>query len=513
MTLRPTQGDPTTKNIWGTLMNAWLDTFTNADSTAPGGTLKTAAVQAALGGSQPSVVAANPTGVAATDTAALQAWVAAINATGGNCYAQLGRGTYAVNAALGYITVSGVMIDACGIDATKFAYTGSGAGTVVLGINNVKDFDIRKAFTIDLSGSADTTCIGFHVKGAWFVDLGDLKVVQGPASSVGFLLETNNFGAYVIRLQGNDFTNGAGAAAVKTMQTGGDTRSVTHLDIYGGWSKGKTTGYYLDHASTCRLIGMSVDTATDGIFVSNSDNITLWPGELGGSVTGYGMNLGTGNNDINVILPSKVNEAGCALGLINETNCKPTKFTRDAWRVRASASDETYYAELKSIFTYASSLKLTVNGGGTATDALEYGDAAGTTLRGSSGSGKLVILDSHVKANGGVKKGLATLTYGPTPTYDCSKGDWQRCTVTNNTAFTINAPSNPPDATHTQEITYEFHNGSGGAITNVSGATWNAAHVLLGGALTDPANNKKRAIRFAWNSGNWIEVWRSTVDY
>lgn len=68
MALRPVQGDPATNGIWGTLLAAWFDTFSNADSTAPGGPLKAAAVQAALGGSRAYVGTADPSSTLSAGT-------------------------------------------------------------------------------------------------------------------------------------------------------------------------------------------------------------------------------------------------------------------------------------------------------------------------------------------------------------------------------------------------------------------------------------------------------------
>jgi len=89
----------------------------------------------------------------------------------------------------------------------------------------------------------------------------------------------------------------------------------------------------------------------------------------------------------------------------------------------------------------------------------------------------------------------SALAYSASMTPDASLSGYQTVAVTNNTAFTVNAPTSPPVASQTQDLTIEFTNSSGGATTNVAGATWNAAFVLLGGALTDPASTKKRYIR------------------
>jgi hypothetical protein len=37
--------------------------------------------------------------------------------------------------------------------------------------------------------------------------------------------------------------------------------------------------------------------------------------------------------------------------------------------------------------------------------------------------------------------------------------------------------------------------------------------VLVGGVFTNPANTKKRHIRFEWNGASWVETGRATADY
>lgn len=102
------------------------------------------------------------------------------------------------------------------------------------------------------------------------------------------------------------------------------------------------------------------------------------------------------------------------------------------------------------------------------------------------------------------------LAYSASITPNTASGLWQTITVTTATAFTINAPTNPPAATATQELVIEIFNNSGGAMGAV---TWNAAFVLTGGAFTNPATGKRRYIAFQWNGANWIEQNRAAADY
>lgn len=104
----------------------------------------------------------------------------------------------------------------------------------------------------------------------------------------------------------------------------------------------------------------------------------------------------------------------------------------------------------------------------------------------------------------------ATPAYGPAVTPNASAGRWQTITATDNVAFTINAPTNPPDSAHTAELAIEISNASGGVMGAV---TWDASFLLVGGAFTKPANGKKRFIRFEWNGAAWIETGRAGADY
>ena len=109
-----------------------------------------------------------------------------------------------------------------------------------------------------------------------------------------------------------------------------------------------------------------------------------------------------------------------------------------------------------------------------------------------------------------IQKGLASPTYGTTVTPNALSGDWQTITVTDTVAFTIAAPSNPPDSSHSQSLTIEILNSSGGVMGAI---TWNAAFVMPGGAFTNPASTKKRFIRFEWNGSKWVELSRAAADY
>ncbi len=119
-----------------------------------------------------------------------------------------------------------------------------------------------------------------------------------------------------------------------------------------------------------------------------------------------------------------------------------------------------------------------------------------------------------IRANGAWKVvtpgGTAAPTYSTSITPNAAAGNWQTITVTNATAFTINAPTNPPAAGYSQDLAIEILNSSGGVMGAI---TWNAAFVNVGGVFTNPANTKKRFIAYTWNGASWIETSRASADY
>jgi hypothetical protein len=98
----------------------------------------------------------------------------------------------------------------------------------------------------------------------------------------------------------------------------------------------------------------------------------------------------------------------------------------------------------------------------------------------------------------GSARTVVSAAYSAAITLDASLGDIQEITVTNNTAFTINAPTNPYQG---QELTITIRNNSGGAMGVI---TWNAAFRMT--AWTNPANAFERAVTFYYSPGGaWIQ--------
>lgn len=101
---------------------------------------------------------------------------------------------------------------------------------------------------------------------------------------------------------------------------------------------------------------------------------------------------------------------------------------------------------------------------------------------------------------------ITAVPYSANMTIDASVGGVAVIAPTNNVAFAIAAPTNPP-TTRGQSLTITIRNASGGALGVV---TFNAIFKLS--AWTQPANGFSRSITFLWNGTNWVESSRTTVD-
>lgn len=112
-----------------------------------------------------------------------------------------------------------------------------------------------------------------------------------------------------------------------------------------------------------------------------------------------------------------------------------------------------------------------------------------------------------IKTNSGqlFKPHRLAITYSASMNTAVATADAFTITATNNTAFTINAPTGQTQ--DGQLIEYTILNTSGGALGT---ATWNAVFKMA--TWTSPATGNSRSIRFRWNGTNWVEVSRTTAD-
>lgn len=110
--------------------------------------------------------------------------------------------------------------------------------------------------------------------------------------------------------------------------------------------------------------------------------------------------------------------------------------------------------------------------------------------------------------NGPAQSPLLTLTYGAAPVMDASLGNWFVMTVTDNVAFVVGAPTNPPPSGQSQDLYLTIRNASGGAH---GAGTWNAAF-LVTGAVPAIANGFSRTFGFRWNGTNWVQFLVPATD-
>lgn len=100
---------------------------------------------------------------------------------------------------------------------------------------------------------------------------------------------------------------------------------------------------------------------------------------------------------------------------------------------------------------------------------------------------------------------IMVAVYSASVNIDAEAGIVYQLTVTDGSAFTIEAPGNPQTGF---VISYDILNSSGGSMGTI---TWDSVFKLAG-SFTNPANTKRRTITFYYNGTNWIELWRAEAD-
>jgi hypothetical protein len=178
------------------------------------------------------------------------------------------------------------------------------------------------------------------------------------------------------------------------------------------------------------------------------------------------------------------------------------------------------WSDNNSIFLFskvASAITLRPNGPASASNQFsgqggvwQSSDGSGVARNSLDDGAGNIIARAQVQSGARLMSARATPAYSASITPDASNSNWQTITVTNVTAFTINAPTNPPGAGQTETLTVEIFNNSGGAMGAI---TFNAVFILVGGAFTNPATGKHRSITFGWNGTNWVELTRAGADY
>jgi len=109
-------------------------------------------------------------------------------------------------------------------------------------------------------------------------------------------------------------------------------------------------------------------------------------------------------------------------------------------------------------------------------------------------------------ATGGV---LTTLTYGPTIALDASLGNEFVFTITDNVAFVLSNPTNPPPSGQDQIILVTYQNTSGAAH---GAGTFGTLYKVSNANFAAVATGFQRTIAFRWDGTNWVEIWRTAAD-
>jgi hypothetical protein len=137
-------------------------------------------------------------------------------------------------------------------------------------------------------------------------------------------------------------------------------------------------------------------------------------------------------------------------------------------------------------------------------------EANGTILWSTGGGASDTSLTREAAGAIGVVNVLrptrTTLAYSASMTPNAAAAEHYLITVTNTSAMTINAPSNPPLNSDTQWLVIEFRNSSGGTMGAI---TWNAVFKGIG-AIANPGNGQKSMWTFRWSGTNWVLVTTSS---
>jgi hypothetical protein len=95
-----------------------------------------------------------------------------------------------------------------------------------------------------------------------------------------------------------------------------------------------------------------------------------------------------------------------------------------------------------------------------------------------------------------------SISGGTAFTPNCAVAARQQIQVTDTTAFTVNAPTNPRRG---MEITLIVYNNSGSSLGTI---TWDAVYVLSR-SFVNPANGVVQPISFVYDGTNWVDVGRA----
>jgi nitrous oxidase accessory protein NosD len=224
-----------------------------------------------------------PTGVAATDTAAIQEALDDIVAAGGGGILQLMAGDYVINAEITYSShVNDVVIRGVG-PQTRIHHNGSFDGHIF----NLNSIGILAGnLAINNATKGDTTITMTTHANAAGIQVGDLISIQGTATIDGFL----DVESHYVSIAGNASTGviGLDTPILRTM-TSVITFATTQVRGNSGWYVGDMS-LILDSASA---------THSKGILMGNFQNSIINNIEC---VEGWNLMPGTTNTDAAIIL-------------------------------------------------------------------------------------------------------------------------------------------------------------------------------------------------------------------
>jgi hypothetical protein len=250
-----------------------------------------------------------------------------------------------------------------------------------------------------------------------------------------------------------------------------DLEFIDCASLAAGQSVGSSYGWDIEYATRPKLINCRVDgtgsTPADlraGIYVIHGTDVVIRGGDIYNVSAGY--------------------------GIIHDT-C--TNVTIEGVRFQGMGGGQTVHS------TGAASTGVTVRGCRSDTQSFDKNSA--DVFDGNLWNG---VLDNTPHAR-------VVLPYTASITPAGWLGDFFDITATNNTAFTINNPSNPYDGA---QMTFTIHNTSGGALGVVTMGA--AFHLQGGGATLTPtpatANSRSWTFRYDGTRAVWDEIYRTASD-
>jgi hypothetical protein len=314
--------------------------------------------------------------------------------------------------------------------------------------------------------------------------------------------------------------------------------------------RGTDKGFQLNDDGSISVVGTGMQgigapdgtTSLPGMFFTSQPSTGFSKGANGVIASGAGVgvaffgNDGAGKGIINIYTTGRLSFSSAAPATGANSDLDIFRDAADTWAQRRGTNAQTF--RIYNTFTDAANYERATFGWAVAnvleigTEALGTGSGrniriksagnavtfstAGSDRYSFTSAGLIFTTDSanDIGAVGATRprtiytiravQASVAVTYSASMTPDAQLGGQHTITVTNGTAFTINAPSNPATG---QWIAIIIRNTSGGAA---GVATWNAVFKMA--AWVQPATGFSRAIEFMYDGTNWIEVGRTTTD-